>query len=61
MRSSKKFYSLCIEDIQDVAQDCLGRDLSEEELTTVIPEIERRIPWYDAIYDSIWEKIDSKV
>ena len=60
MRNSKKFYSLCIEDIQDVAQDCLGRDLSDAEVVTVIPEIEKRIEWYDAIYDSIAQKIGSE-
>ncbi len=57
MRSSKKFYSLTIEDIQYVAEDCLERSLTDEEIAEVIPEIEDRIPWYDAIYDSICEKL----
>ncbi len=60
MRNSKKFYSLCIEDIQNVAQDCLERPLSDVEVAAVIPEIEKRIPWYDVIHDSILEKIASK-
>ena len=60
MTNSEKFYSLSIEDIQNVAQDCLGRDLSDAEVVVVIPEIEKRIEWYDVIYDSIAERIGSK-
>lgn len=60
MKNSKMFYSLTTEDIQNVAQDCLERPLSDAEVAAIIPEIEKRIAWYDAIYDSIAEKIGSK-
>ena len=60
MTNSENFYSLSTEDIQNVAQDCLGRDLSDTEVVAVIPEIEKRIAWYDAIYDSIEQTIGSK-
>lgn len=60
MTNSENFYSLSIEDIQNVAQDCLGRDLSDAEVVAVIPEIEKRIEWYDAICDSIAQKIGTK-
>ncbi len=59
MKNSDNFYSLNIEDIQNVAQDCLGRDLTDREVAAVIPEIEKRIEWYDAICDSIVQKIGS--
>ena len=53
MKSSDIFYSLTIEDLQSVAVDSLGRELSEAEILVVIPRVEERIAWYDIIDDAI--------
>lgn len=58
---NKFIYSLDIEDIQDVAQQEIGRDLSTQEIKKVKGSIEKKIKWYDAIADSISENIKSKV
>ena len=49
------FYSLSIEDIQTVAQEVLERDLTDKEIEKVIPVIEEKMCWFDAIQDSIIE------
>lgn len=54
---SKIFYSLNIEDIQTVAMQEIDRELSEEEIEKVKDLIGERINWYDAILNSINEKI----
>lgn len=46
---SEIFYSLCIEDIQTVADESLGRPLTDAEIDMVKDEIADRIAWYDAI------------
>jgi hypothetical protein len=61
MKNDKIIYSLLKQDIQSVAQQELGRNLSSEEIQKIIPFIERKINWYEAIADSINESIDSKV
>lgn len=57
MKDTDVFYSLEISDIQSVAQDSVGRDLSISEVEKVISEVEKRIPWYDIIDDAIAETI----
>jgi len=54
---NKIFYSLNIEDIQTVAMQEIDRELSEEEIENIKDLIEEKINWYDAILDSINEKI----
>ncbi len=49
MRKNKIFYSLNIEDIQNVAEQVLDRELTDEEIKKVIPAIEDNIGWYEAI------------
>jgi len=49
MRKDKIVYSICIGDIQEVAQDELNRKLTEEELKKVIDKMGDYITWYDAI------------
>jgi hypothetical protein len=61
MKDSKVIYSLNEEDIQTVSLDLLGRNLTTEEIKKIIPFIEKKINWYDAIADSINERIESKV
>lgn len=51
------FYSLTIDDIQNVALESVGRSLSTNEIKSVIPIVEKRIAWYDIINDSIDEVI----
>ncbi len=49
MRRNKIIYSLCIGDIQDVAEDNLNRKLTEDELKKVVDRVGDYISWYDAI------------
>lgn len=56
MRNKEEIiYSLNIQDIQDVALDGFERELTGEELEIVIESINKRVNWYDAIFDSIME------
>jgi len=52
----KIIYQLTIEDIQEVAIQELDRELTEEEIKRLIDPIAEKIPWYDAIADSITEQ-----
>ncbi|MHB8578547.1 MAG: hypothetical protein ACYDA4_01640 [Ignavibacteriaceae bacterium] len=49
MRRDKIVYSLCIGDIQDVAEEKLERKLDEQELKEVVDKVGDYIPWFDAI------------
>jgi len=57
MGSKKIIYSLTIEDIQNVAFHELGRSLLPKEVDKIIELISEKINWYDAIVNSINEKI----
>jgi len=57
MKNNSIVYSLTIEDIQTVANEELGRDLSSQEIENVKDTIAEKINWFDAISDSINEKI----
>jgi len=46
-------YSLTVQDIQSVANQEIGRDLSEAELKMVSSALGGQIPWYEAIANSI--------
>lgn len=50
-------YSLNIEDIQTVAIQEIDRELTEDEIEKVKDLIGEKINWYDAILNSIIEKI----
>lgn len=50
-------YQLTIEDIQNVAVQELGRELSKEEIESIIDKIAENILWYDAISNAIIDKI----
>lgn len=50
-------YSLNIEDIQTVAVQEINRELTEDEIEKITDSIGEKINWYDAIYNSIIEKI----
>jgi hypothetical protein len=53
----KIIYQLTIEDIQNVAEENFGRKLTSKEINKILYPIADRIPWYDAIYDAIKEKL----
>ena len=50
-------YSLNIEDIQTVAIQEIDRELTEEEIEKIKDLIGEKINWYEAILNSIIEKI----
>lgn len=61
MTNETIIYQLDVQDIQNVANEELGRDLSFEEVEKILESIAERIPWYDAIAYSIYEKISPAV
>ena len=61
MKNNKIVYSPIVEDIQTVANQEIGRNLSSEEVEKIIETIAEKINWYDAIAGSINEKFDLTV
>jgi len=57
MNDSDIFYSLTITDLQHVAEESLNRQLTENEMKTVIRRIEERISWFDVVDDAIRESV----
>lgn len=55
---NKIIYSLTTEDIQMVANEEIGRNLSAEEIEKLIEPIAGKVNWYDAIIDSIDEVVN---
>lgn len=53
-------YSLNIEDIQTVAIEELGRQLTRSEIEVVKELVGKKISWYDVIADSIIEFLEDK-
>lgn len=52
---NKIIYQLTVEDVQNVAEQELGRKLSAREVGLVQDLVEKKISWYDAIAESIDE------
>jgi len=52
-KKNKIIYQLTVEDIQTVATEAFGRELSNEEIKKLIDPIGESIPWYDIIRDAI--------
>lgn len=50
-------YSLNIDDVQTVAMEEIGRELSLSEIESIKDSIGDNINWYDAILDAINAKI----
>jgi len=46
---NKNFYSVCYKDIQEVARQELDRELTDEELLSVVDEISEQIDWHEPI------------
>lgn len=59
MRKNKVIYKLIVEDIQNVADETLERELTEEELKKVIDKLGDFIHWFDAI-DNTFSYLDIK-
>ena len=55
--TSKIIYSLNIEDVQNVAEEEIGRELSEKELKIVEDKLGDYIDWYSAIDITIQNEI----
>jgi hypothetical protein len=55
----KVIYQLTIEDLQNVANDKLGRDLSESEIKLLEEKIGDYIDWHGAIQNAIDQNIKS--
>ena len=53
----KIIYQLTVEDLQNVADDTLGRKLSEKEIAVLEEKIGDYINWYDSIYSAIIQNI----
>ena len=51
MKRSKILYSINVEDVQHVAEEELGRQLTNRDLEVVEREIGDRFDWYEAIAD----------
>jgi hypothetical protein len=58
MQNMKKIiYQLTVEDVQDVADQELERELTSEEIELIRDRIAEKIPSYDAIANAIDEMI----
>ncbi len=57
----KIIYQLTTKDVQDVAMELLGRELTQAEIEKIIEPIEEKLAWYDAIADSINETFEDEV
>lgn len=55
---NEMIYSVSIEDIQQVAEENFGRKLTSKEIEKILDPIADRIPWYDAIYESIKDTLE---
>jgi hypothetical protein len=53
MRKNKIIYSINIEDVQNVAQQELGRDLTDKELKIVEDKIGDQFDWFEGIVSVI--------
>ena len=60
MNTDDIFYSLNVDDIQQVAIDNIGRKLNIQEIEKVKRATVNKINWYDAIFFAISEEIRKK-
>lgn len=60
MRKNKIIYSINIEDVQNVAQQELGRLLANEELKIVEDKIGDQFDWYEAIASVIGTYVEQQ-
>lgn len=53
-------YSLCIEDVQTVAEQEIERELTIKEIHQIKDSITVKINWYDAIADAIHQNFKAE-
>jgi len=58
---NQTIYKLTVEDIQNVALQEIGRDLSTEEIEKIKNTIAEKVNWYNAIVEAITETININV
>lgn len=51
-------YSINIKDIQTVAMEEMGRELTDDEIDKIKDLIGEKIGWYEAILDTLNEQLD---
>lgn len=54
-----EIYLLTVEDLQTVAQEELGRELSPDEIKKVTEVVEKTIDWYNLIAEAINEVLNA--
>ncbi len=57
---NKIIYAITVQDLQQVAQDILERNLTDAEIEKVSDVMGEKIKWYDAIADSIQQQIGAE-
>lgn len=57
MNSNKIVYSLNVENVQTVALEEMGRELTDKEILRVIDRIPEYINWYESITFSLHDEI----
>ncbi len=57
MNPQKIIYSICIDDVQNVAKEGLGRVLEKKELDVIVEKIGEYFQWYDAIENCIMSEL----
>jgi hypothetical protein len=60
MKPSKIIYSLNIEDVQNVAEEELGRELTKKELKIVEDKVGDYIDWHEAISLALNDAVSSQ-
>jgi len=53
MEGNKIVYSLNVEDLQNVADETIGRGLSDQEIEQIEEKLGDFIDWYEAIHNTI--------
>ena len=54
-------YYMVVEDVQTVANECLDRSLSDDEIAMIEDAIAENVDWFGAIERAIWDKIGREV
>lgn len=57
MNNNKIIYSLNVENVQTVALEEMGRELTDKEIERVVERMKEYINWYDAITFSLHDEI----
>jgi hypothetical protein len=51
MESKEIILSICVEDVQEVAKEVMGRELCEDELIEVKSRVQSSLDWERAVHD----------